>query len=70
VPLHPAASLGGLWILIGVVALISWGMGSFLGRPAMGLTASAEAIVCAALLAVLRAIGYRLAIVPRGTAAT
>jgi hypothetical protein len=70
VPLHPAASFGGLWILIGVVALISWQMGSFLGRPAMGLTASAEAIVCAALLAALRAIGYRLAIVPRGAPAT
>jgi hypothetical protein len=64
-PLHPLASFGGLWILLGVVAAISYQFGSFLGRPAMGLTAGAQAVVCAALFFTLRCVGYRLTIVPR-----
>jgi hypothetical protein len=65
-PLHPIASFGGLWVLIGIVALVAYLFGPFLGRPAMGLTAGAQAIVCALLLFALRWSGYRLAIVPRG----
>jgi hypothetical protein len=64
-PLHPLASFGGLWLLLGVVAAISSQFGSFLGRPAMGLTVGAQAVVCALLLFALRWSGYRLAIVPR-----
>jgi hypothetical protein len=65
-PLHPVASFGGLWVLIGVVAGVAILFGSFLGRPAMGLTAGGQAVVCALLLFALRWSGYRLAIVPRG----
>jgi hypothetical protein len=64
-PLHPAASAGGLWIVIGIVAAISWQMATFLGRDAMGLTAAGEALVCAAILLAIRLAGYRVAILPR-----
>lgn len=62
-PIHPLASAGGLWILIGVITLVSWQMGTFLGRPAMGLTAAGQALVCAAILVAIRLAGYRVTIV-------
>jgi len=64
-PLHPLASLGGLWLVIGLVAAVAYQFGPFLGRPAMGLTAAAQAVICAAILFALRWAGYRLAVVPR-----
>jgi hypothetical protein len=64
-PLHPAASAGGLWIVIGIVAAISWQLSEFLSRPAMGLTGAGEALVCAAILLALRLAGYRVAIMPQ-----
>lgn len=64
-PLHPLASFGGLWIVLCVVAAVAFQFGSFLGRPAMGLTAGAQAVVCVVLFFTLRCVGYRLMIVPR-----
>lgn len=61
-PLHPAASFAGLWVLLGIVAAVSFQFGQFLNRPAMGLTAAAEALVCAAILFALRWAGYRLTV--------
>jgi hypothetical protein len=61
-PLHPAASFAGLWVLLGIVAAVSLAFGQFLNRPAMGLTAAAEALVCAAILFALRWAGYRLTV--------
>jgi hypothetical protein len=53
-------------MLIGTVAVVAYLFGSFLGRPAIGLTGGGQAVVCALLLFALRWSGYRLAIVPRG----
>ncbi len=68
-PLHPLASFGGLWIVLGVVATVAYFFGSLLNRPAMGLTAGTQAVVCAALFFTLRSVGYRLTVVPRGAPA-
>ncbi len=64
-PIHPAASAGCLWVLIGAVMVVSWQAGAFLGRDAMGLTAAGQAVVCAAILLAIRWAGYRVTIVPR-----
>ena len=63
--LHPVASFGGLWILLGLIAFVAYLFGQFLGRPAMGLTAGGEAVVCAAIVLALRSTGYRLTVVGR-----
>jgi hypothetical protein len=64
-PLHPLASLVGLWLVIGAVAGCAMPVASFLNRPAMGLTTSAEVVVCAALLFALRWAGYRVELASR-----
>ena len=59
-PLHPLASLAGVFVTVGLVTAIAGLFGAFLNRPAMGLTASVELMLVAALLAALRAGGYQL----------
>jgi hypothetical protein len=59
-PVHPLASLVGALALIAVVAGLSALVAAFLNRVAMGLTASVELILAAALLATLRGAGYEV----------
>jgi hypothetical protein len=59
-PLHPLASLAGVFVTVGLVTAIAGLFGTFLNRPAMGLTATVELMLVAALLAALRAGGYQL----------
>ena len=57
-PVHPLASLVGVLVLVSIVAGLSALAATFLNRTAMGLTASVELILAAALLATLRWAGY------------
>jgi len=64
-PIHPLASLAGVFVTIGVVTGLSALVATFLNRTALGLTASVEIILCAALLASLRWAGYEIRLVRR-----
>ena len=59
-PVHPLASLLGVLALITIVAGLSALAATFLNRAAMGLTASVELVLAAALLATLRWAGYEV----------
>jgi hypothetical protein len=62
-PIHPLASLAGTFALIVMVTALSGLVGSFLNRTAMGLTASVELVVAAAMLGALRYAGYEMRLV-------
>jgi hypothetical protein len=64
-PLHPLASLTGVFVAIGLVTGLSMLVATFLGRPAMGLTACVEIVLCAALFAALRWTGYEIRLAMR-----
>ena len=59
-PIHPLASLAGTFVLIVLVTALSGLVGNFLNRTALGLTASVELVLAAAMLAALRYTGYEL----------
>jgi hypothetical protein len=59
-PIHPLASLAGTFALIGLVTALAAIVGTFLNRPALGLTASVELVLAALLFAALRIGGYGL----------
>ncbi|MCI0358770.1 MAG: hypothetical protein L0211_09835 [Planctomycetaceae bacterium] len=59
-PIHPLASLAGVFATILMVSVVAGLFGAFLNRPALGLTASVELILAAAMLAAMRAAGYEI----------
>ena len=59
-PVHPLASLLGVIVAVSFVYVLSALVGTFLNRPALGLTAGVEIIVSAAILGSLRWAGYEI----------
>ncbi len=67
-PIHPLASLAGTFVTIGLVTALATIVGTFLNRPALGLTASVELVLAAAILAALRYAGYEMRLIdPKST---
>jgi hypothetical protein len=64
-PIHPLASLAGVFITIGLVTALAGLVGTFLNRPALGLTASVELILAAAILGAMRVAGYEIRLARR-----